>query len=133
MKLTNELKAKFFALYWGQRVLNHKEVNRLYRVVNLLELKNDVWEAHLKPLSAITDEDAIEVAIIAGNSSYTDDRRAYNGRLLLQEFLRRQCNVYGEDWLKLFDYLRSRGYALPYMGISVEQQVEAGWVKLIEK
>lgn len=116
--LTNELKAKFFALYWGQDVMV-KSMSFAYLL--------------LKPLSAITDEDAIEVAIIAGNSSYTDDRRAYNGRLLLQEFLRRQCNVYGEDWLKLFDYLRSRGYALPYMGISVEQQVEAGWIKLIEK
>jgi hypothetical protein len=28
------------------------------------------------------------------------------------------------------DYLRSKGYALPFMGLSVEQQISYGWVKL---
>lgn len=28
------------------------------------------------------------------------------------------------------DYLRSKGYALPYLGISVEEQIEFGWIKL---
>lgn len=30
-------------------------------------------------------------------------------------------------------YLRSKGYALPWMGLSVEQQIEYGWIKLIEE
>lgn len=35
-----------------------------------------------------------------------------------------------EMHIQCIDYLRSRGYALPWMGISVEQQIEWGWVKL---
>lgn len=30
----------------------------------------------------------------------------------------------------IIDYLRSKGYALPWMGLSVEDLVNAGWVKL---
>lgn len=33
---------------------------------------------------------------------------------------------------KVADYLRSKGYALPYMGISVEDQIKYGWIKLTE-
>jgi hypothetical protein len=31
---------------------------------------------------------------------------------------------------ELHDYLRSKGYALPWMGLSVDELVEYGWVKL---
>lgn len=33
--------------------------------------------------------------------------------------------------LAVYDYLRSKGYALPYMGLSVEKQIKYGWIKLI--
>lgn len=32
---------------------------------------------------------------------------------------------------QMADFLRSRGYALPFKGISVEEQIKAGWVKLV--
>lgn len=35
-------------------------------------------------------------------------------------------------FLNAWDYLRSCGYALPWLGISVEEQIKRGWVKLIE-
>lgn len=31
----------------------------------------------------------------------------------------------------LCDYLRAKGYALPFMGISVNKLIEFGWIKLI--
>ena len=31
------------------------------------------------------------------------------------------------------DYLRSKGYALPWMGLSVEEMIEYRWIKLKEK
>jgi len=33
----------------------------------------------------------------------------------------------------IIDFLRSKGYALPFMGLSVEQQIEYGWSKLKQK
>lgn len=35
--------------------------------------------------------------------------------------------------IQVIDYLRSKGYVLPWMGLSVEKLVEYGWVKLKEK
>ena len=32
--------------------------------------------------------------------------------------------------LNVYDFLRSKGYALPWMGLSVEKLVEYGWVVL---
>ena len=36
-------------------------------------------------------------------------------------------------YIQSLDYLRSKGYALPYMDLSVEDLVEYGWVKLKEE
>jgi hypothetical protein len=33
--------------------------------------------------------------------------------------------------IKSHQYLVSKGYALPYMGLSVEQLIEYGWIKLL--
>lgn len=37
---------------------------------------------------------------------------------------------HSDNILNAYDYLRSRGYALPWMGLSVEELVNRGWVKL---
>lgn len=34
------------------------------------------------------------------------------------------------NWMQVVDFLRSKGYVLPWMGLSVEQLVEFGWIKL---
>ncbi len=33
-------------------------------------------------------------------------------------------------WLRVTDYLRSKGYAVPFMGYSVEELVKMGWIEL---
>lgn len=33
-------------------------------------------------------------------------------------------------YIAIVDFLRSKGYALPWNGISVEEQIEFGWIKL---
>lgn len=35
-------------------------------------------------------------------------------------------------YIRVIDYLRSKGYALPFRDISIEQQIEYGWIKIIE-
>jgi len=103
----------------------------------------------LKPLSSITDEDAIEVAEFMGltegdfeiNHRPTDIHIDADSQELTLFF--EDCSIYfndfnsdeastGTDYLSVYDYLRSKGYALPWMGLSVEQMVEAGWIKLQE-
>lgn len=97
----------------------------------------------LKPLSAISDEDAIEVA----KTMYTFDWSAitpkinrYDHRICIENIIGMTLNIrttafdingynlQGEEYcfatvkiLKAIDYLRSRGYALPYFGIDLFQ------------
>lgn len=161
MKTENTLenKAKFFAQYWGQKVLsssyhypNIYEVNR----GNIRTEEQDFLE--LKPISKISDEDAIEVARIVSPSLFFglgNNNKHYVDRNTEPDWISIKHNKkvisvdidfdgyiyeYHEDLgytrpSKSFvgtDFLRSKGYALPYMDLSVKDLIEYGWVKLEE-
>lgn len=157
-EITLENKAKFFAQYWNQKIfftsnnqLNpHK--NSFGRLINNKDF------LLLKHLSSITDEDAIEVAEIINISSYDfievfenndttaikclltskKDGDCYGGIVYIYKdgtiyWDYHNKDKYNESEIRLltaYDYLRSKGYALPWMGLSVEEMVEAGWIKL---
>lgn len=86
----------------------------------------------LKSLASITDEDAIEVYKIVGDTMFIE----HNNPEGLKRGIIRMLTEFTGSWLHVgnciqaIDYLRSKGYALPYMGLSVEQLVEYGWIKL---
>ena len=138
MKLENTLenKAKFFAQYWGQYVLYFTS-DFLRKIDNLTldSVENDDY-LELKPLSQISDEDAIEVSKIFGLGHLSGAIKE-----LILSIFRTSINDSGttsstngiKNWLHVFDYLRSKGYALPWMDLSVEDLVEYGWVKLKEE
>jgi hypothetical protein len=128
-EINNENKAKFFALYWGQKVI---ELEGYEELVNpyVAHLNNDGRRTRLnaqillKPLSSISDEDKKIVT------------KYHNTNLV-------KINDSGgfEPWddgdfilwnVDQIDYLRSKGYALPWMGLSVNVIVKAVWIKLIE-
>ena len=127
-----ENKAKFFAKYLHQSVLmvpSFKEVRTLHYFE--LEGRSLNGALLLTPLSMITDEDAIEVAIIL---DWEDD--GYPGEWISALFTE-PAGYYidgytGNQILKIVDYLRSKGYALPYMGLSVEELQKRSWIKLRE-
>ena len=136
MKNTPENKAKFFAQYWGQRIwrYNHTTGEKALLYINATTIENKKHFGfggflELKPLSQITDEDAIEVAKLS--KSFFDDPKIW-GRTVIKSFTT-DCSSYSASViLNIEHYLRSKGYALPWMGISVEQQIEWEWVKLTE-
>lgn len=107
-----ENKAKFFAQYWGQEVLSDL-TNGGDRILYPVEASNmyRIQESYLelKPLSSITDEDL--------------DKTNYGCIEMILE------KGYWLD-VKNSDLLRSLGYALPWMGLSIEQLQEYGWIKI---
>lgn len=119
---TLENKAKFFAIYLGQRVMRCKTFNvttghGLSGLMNVdvnSETIKENWFLELKPLSSISKEDANEIFKMA---------IPYTGRYEITTIFNSSAIV---------DFLRSRGYALPWMGLSVDQLIEYGWVKLKE-
>ena len=125
MKTQNTLenKARFFAQYFGQHVLYFSS-DFLRKIDNLTldSIENDDY-LELKPISQISDEDAIEVS--KEYPAFGSDIRNSVKELF------KEWNVL-ELSIETGDFLRSKGYALSYMDLSVEDLVEYGWVKLKE-
>lgn len=143
MENTLENKARFLSLHVTQR-LDDLYYNAIIRGVVQVGISSKNWIVKtqhlkipvnevclpLKPLSSITNEDAIEVGrIVFPNLNDTQLILVKDGIVTMFES---GWNVNGFKMLQIFDYLRSKGYALPWMGLSVEKQIQYGWVKLKE-
>jgi hypothetical protein len=123
-EINNENKAKFFALYWGQEVYGWEDGS----TTGFVSLNvNETEFLILKPLSSISDEDIIKLYKLVTPED--------NGWIV------GKSTEYRRDWLKRFkyqqnlssdivDFIRSIGVAYRWMGLSVEEIVEAGWIKL---
>ena len=118
-------KKKFFAQYWGQVWVNTNDFgNTDTGIWNGLYDISDC-ELHLTPLSKITEEVEIELMNITG---LVQVKYMINSLSVVDSRYIMNC----VDVANAVDYLRSRGYALPWMGVSVEDQIKYGWVKLKE-
>lgn len=137
----------FYAQYWGQNVMcNDKYVWRdmetLDTMLDIYNGKLKGWYAKLKPMSEITDNDAVEVAKIIFNITDDNYLSDVGGTIIWSLFevghpfpihtkdVKEIDAISGKDIIRITDYLRSKGYALPYLSLTVSDLVEFGWVKL---
>lgn len=126
---TPDNKARFFGLYYSQRVLipsvntDTIPVSHWQSIVHYPHFKESTLL--LTPLSQISDEDVKGLT-----NSFMRTKK---------ELLDYYCSESNGQALKMlfkdlkpedYDYLRSKGYALPWMGLSVDDLVSYGWVKL---
>lgn len=177
MKNTIENKNKFFAQYYGQPIGTkyYSDNDQFHKYVIGKDGFNWSW-INLKPLSQISNEDAIEVAKLAHQSEHNNwiikrrDSDLKYGSIHIERkgklndvyhvgisykyaeifanhhFLKTkdddaksfktnigkiQVNALKPTpYIIIVDYLRSKGYALPYLGITVEEMINWGWIKL---
>ena len=134
MENTLKNKALFFALYWGQKIVIWNQNLLIKPKLNILLNEIDETDVlELKSLLSISNEDAIELSNIEGLSD-TEEPLA-RGRALarmIEESM--DCSHFMRNFqnaLNAIDFLRSKGYALPYFNLSVKTLVEYGWIKLI--
>lgn len=126
MKTENTLenKKRFFAQYFGQKILTSTESPHLIGYNTSIHNTIGMEYLELTPLSQITDEDAIRIARICNiGIGYTSDRRAARGGLSIVKLPNIPQSA--------TDYLRSKGYALPYLDLLVDDLIEYKWIKLI--
>ena len=114
-----DVKCRFFAQYWGTKTMYVGGVGLVEVGKGGWNLKHPDFFLQLKPLSKITNEDAI--------SMYRGLERNYES-----------SNQFLEDYKSIgfleqseVDFLRSKGYAVPYMEYSVDELVKIGWAKLV--
>ncbi len=138
----------FRAHYLFQKVLRSKNgvyLQLLFPRYLLNQSLIDGTYLELTPLSMISDEDAIEVAkimyghVFKGQFIVIRSEKAvsigmdptsiiniyFEGRMRLI-----QGEIYCSISNGILDFLRSKSYALPYNRLSVEKQIEYGWIKL---
>jgi len=135
-------KDKLFAQYWGQKVALYYE--------NLFNYDFEYpkhWypytKLQLKSLSNLSAEDAIFIyctrnGILRIETVSLVEYNFSNNILSIEVYSPRynteQVPTYyfhiGELSVKLTDYLRSKGYAVPFMGLSVEKLIENEWIIL---
>ncbi|PZO33206.1 MAG: hypothetical protein DCE86_05470 [Flavobacteriaceae bacterium] len=137
MENTLENKAKFFANYWGQKKFVFPEIEKMtpqkIGVSYMDSFGVNNRSLILKSLSSISVEDLKNIGFgFPGGTDkiefvFSPDN--YSFHWVAKKGLN---STEGYFALKDFDYLRSKGYALPWMGISVQKQIEYGWVKLSE-
>jgi len=121
-------KIRFMGLYLGTVTVRHQawETRKTEKLTSIR--LQDEYYLELKPLSSITDEDAIEVAKILGYD-YSDEGDYFT---TASNYLERYYYNPKDTSIGVVDYLRSRGYAYYYMGLDVDEQIEYGWIKLVE-
>ncbi len=130
------VKCRFFAQYFGVKVFQN-ELNKKYNYVNYsypLSIEKDFNKEideflELKPLSKITDEDALEVANIISNTihdSISKELVSYYKQDILND-----SEVLCYASYQTVDFMRSKGYAISFMGYSVDDLISFGWVRLI--
>lgn len=131
-EITQENKAKFFAQYWALNCICNDEFiwrsdETFDTVLSIYNGDLSGWYAKLKPLTAISNKDALELGKIGlegdYDSSVTDEECI---EYCKSDILKTDVYFYNVS-----DYLRSKGYALPWMGLTVQEMVEYGWIKLL--
>lgn len=123
-QISQENKARFFAQYYDQEVYSYKylssEINHRNHFLN--EIRQGMYkEAYLvlKPLFSISEEDS---EIFRSIMRWPAKGMSVNQTIVL---------LNDEMFPAIaIDFLRSKGYALSWMGLSIDKMIEAGWIKL---
>lgn len=128
-EINNKNKAKFFAQYWNQEVIDHEDYNGEGCIKvsgEMIRICYDDYYLLLKPLSSISESEVIDLARIAG----FDEKYIEPG--FKPDFRERFSELFKDEMVPMviIDYLRSNGYATPWMGLSVEEMAKAGWIKI---
>lgn len=143
-KITNEIKAKYYNQYQFSHVCFEGIRNSIwnvgvstvfgYYITNgdrgKIDMDN-VSALELTPLGQISDDDCQWIA----NSNIVDFRDgligSWNGKELseLYDSVRNDIELFIE-YTQVYQYLQSKGYALPFGDYSVEDLVKLGVIKL---
>ena len=125
--LQTDVRCRFFSQYFNQEVAlipSYPYGNDLIKAK--VYIIKEIQYLELKSLSKITDEEIIRVA------NYLDIQfsSAYSDEFVISEY-RKAIKSPENLSAVVFDFLRSKGYALPFMEYSVEDLISFGWVQLL--
>lgn len=138
-ELNQKLKERFFAQYHGQKLMYYDSEDgpQLFHA-NSEGGRHSFLYLLLRPISHLTDEEAKRIlSIFDEDDSYTD-QHGFDivgffefAEAVFTEPAGGMINGYtAQEYSNFIDYIRSIGIATAFMGYSVEELVQAGWIKL---
>ncbi len=133
--MTDELKERFFAQYLYQNVLKQDGkpnigFNVFHTLANHNHIDRDSLYLELRHVSSLTKEEVKHLILIEGEDvDPTEDDISFVVSVFsdVEDFTADQTKF--STSVDIVDYLRSIGIALPFMGVPVQKQLEAGWIK----
>ena len=135
---TTENKLKFFAQYFGQRVLKNKNLNEPFNknvVYDMLfdsyvNKHIDFFYLELRSIDSITDDECVEYF----NLLYDNSRRNQEKIIAIKSDIKRgkmfRQLLHFEKSIIALDFLRSKGFLVPFMNLKTDQILEFGWAKI---
>ena len=127
------VKGRFFVQYWGVKCMYVGGVGLVEIGTGGWNLKHPDFFLELKPLSKLSDDDAIEYFDILWHENHHSKSKEFKieyGKDWANSILAERFGLIPSNVLHGIDFLRSKGYAIPFMEYSVEKLVELGWVRL---
>ena len=132
MENTTENKLKFFAQYFGQRVLKNKNLNEPFNkdvVYDMLfdsyvNKHIDFFYIELRSIDSITDDECVELYDLLFD--FPSAETHVFAKICKIKFL-----IENEDYSQtLTDFLRSKGFLVPFLNLTTDQILEFGWAKI---
>ncbi len=135
MENTTANKRIFFAQYYGQKVLCKKsEEGNHFKLIavgftDFLLKDTPSPFLSLKSTASISDEDVVALTKIIYKEDYVFD---YDILHVSWERLTKNLVLQNPDLLNVecYQYLQSKGYALPFRNLSVKELEFYGWIRL---
>jgi hypothetical protein len=126
----NVVKSRFFAQYWGTKTLYIGGVGLVEVGAGGWNLKHPDFFLQLKPLSQAKRDDLLKAYYMIWEEGDLEDlEKDYKEA-------KEWFNNYGSKNFVKFnqeqvDFLRHNGYAIPFMGYSVQDLISFGWLQLL--
>lgn len=129
MKNSLRTKTLFFSTYWNQDIVHRYD--KLYSVdVALNEINIEDAYLLLRPISSMTNEEMIEYFdfLYDRNRSEFSKIQSIKSDILSDKIFNQIMSI--AQSIKATDYLRSRGFAVPYFDISIKELIDYKWIVL---
>jgi hypothetical protein len=125
-----DVKCRFFMNYYGQEVfaIDEKEAIRINsKTISYMGQKSFL---RLKSVSKITDDDCILIfnKFYPNAIRYSDAEKVYDIKATIKSNFSEDV-IIDNDFIFYTDFMRSKGYAVPFMEYSVEDLISFGWVR----
>jgi len=134
MKTENNIKnkIKFFAQYYGQNIFKVSKKATVFQLVDAYFLNRIDSDSliELKSVRGILDDDAVQIAMML--NCHVQKMSSYNEVQLKAYCIGRGLDFANrsDSFVNVYQFLQSKGYALPYMDLSVQDLVDYGWIHL---